>query len=902
MKKMITFILGMALSGAIMADTFYLQSNINGGTTIDKSLWFDAPSGGTDMATLGADFFGNNFNLQTNQVWNTDMVSFDGTLVIEDVPAANATPIVLGSTNWLVNGLNISTYAKISHATQTVFQVASMDVSSNVVFRNIGAPDNYMELSVTTLTGSGVITFGQQSSDDAFGFGLSVSDGTGFSGTIYSSYGPLSFNSALTLSNATLNVDTAQASAAVVLDNSATFNQMVHGGSSVPAGTYTAAQLNVETGSSRYSGSGSITILTDTIPEPLTFYLHANMLAGSTPNDKTLWFDDPVGGTSQYDLDAPNTGNNFDMNGYEFRTASGSSHTFAGTLLVGASTLAMMYADEWNLAGMNVSDGTLLLRPHRTTVDMNVEELTVGASGIMDVRTLTGNNVVNLSVADLSGSGHIRFGIDSYSNDTNGVWSLSVTDPDSEFNGTVDLTRGELTFNSSFALSNATFAVNLVEDNSIVLNADVSFGKVILSSGLEAGTYTVSQLNSELGADRFSGTGTITVLTGPTVFYLHAAVPANQSILDKELWFDDPSGGSIMTENDSFSGNRFDVNGFDWRALGTSGTSEFEGTVVVGAAGSGLCLQYTADWLLTGGMDIDEYALIRPHRTAVSMTVANLALGSSGELVFRTLTGNNVQDLSVANISGSGTIEFGISSYENDINGVWGLSITDTTSEFTGAISLVRGQLTFASEFTLRDASFVIASTENNSVVLANDVTFNNVEFGAVTLTDGTYTASELNSALGTSRFSGAGTVTLVDTQAATFENWAVDNGLSGDNALTSADPDSDGMDNLLEYALGGIPNTDDAASVLPEFTMVDVDGTNWIEYVYNRRLDAGARGLAYDVILSADLTAGSWSNIGQTAEFGSAPIDEDFESVTNRIATDVSVRFTTLKVTETQD
>lgn len=131
------------------------------------------------------------------------------------------------------------------------------------------------------------------------------------------------------------------------------------------------------------------------------------------------------------------------------------------------------------------------------------------------------------------------------------------------------------------------------------------------------------------------------------------------------------------------------------------------------------------------------------------------------------------------------------------------------------------------------------------------------------------------------------------------FETWAGAQGLSGDDAAADADPDEDGMENLLEYALGGNPVSNDVVSILPAFSMVDGSGTNWLEYVYNRRRDAEARGLDYDMILTEDLIAGSWTNIGQSAETGSASIDDDFEIVTNRIAVDVSVKFATLEVTE---
>jgi hypothetical protein len=49
-----------------------------------------------------------------------------------------------------------------------------------------------------------------------------------------------------------------------------------------------------------------------------------------------------------------------------------------------------------------------------------------------------------------------------------------------------------------------------------------------------------------------------------------------------------------------------------------------------------------------------------------------------------------------------------------------------------------------------------------------------------------------------------------------TYETWAADNNLTGGDALRTADLEPDGIENLLEYVLGGNPTTDDAAAILP--------------------------------------------------------------------------------------
>ncbi|MEA2067844.1 MAG: hypothetical protein U9P12_01475, partial [Verrucomicrobiota bacterium] len=349
---------------------------------------------------------------------------------------------------------------------------------------------------------------------------------------------------------------------------------------------------------------------------------------------------------------------------------------------------------------------------------------------------------------------------------------------------------------------------------------------------------------------------------------------------DYSVWFDDPVAGSVMTAGDAFSGNRFDVQEWDWRAPNTASTTTFDGTLVVGSASAKICLQYAADWHLAG-MDIDGYALIRPHRAEVSMSVADLALGSSGTLGFRTLTGgNNAQNLSVANISGSGSIQFG-TSYANDTNALWNLSVSDATPEFTGSVVLLRGQLTFGSVFALDSAKLLIVEAEDNRVVLANDVSFGSVEFGAGTLAPGTYTATELNTALGTDRFSGSGILTTGSSEY--YVHWTASYPALGSSTNYTDDPDADGMNNLAEYALGGNPVLPDAETVLPTAGMDAAGGTNWLNYAYSRRLDAEARGLSY-AVLSGDDLLGTISR--PTEEVGSSAVDPEFETVTNRMPT----------------
>lgn len=117
------------------------------------------------------------------------------------------------------------------------------------------------------------------------------------------------------------------------------------------------------------------------------------------------------------------------------------------------------------------------------------------------------------------------------------------------------------------------------------------------------------------------------------------------------------------------------------------------------------------------------------------------------------------------------------------------------------------------------------------------------------------------------------------------YDTWADEVGLSGANAHTLADPEGDGMVNLLEYACGGSPTRAGDANPLNVTHLHPDRGFQGVEFLYHRRRDAGARGLTYTVQATSNLVSSGWTRHGIT-EVGTAVMDADFEWVTNRIET----------------
>ncbi len=77
----------------------------------------------------------------------------------------------------------------------------------------------------------------------------------------------------------------------------------------------------------------------------------------------------------------------------------------------------------------------------------------------------------------------------------------------------------------------------------------------------------------------------------------------------------------------------------------------------------------------------------------------------------------------------------------------------------------------------------------------------------------------------------------------------AADNAVSG----MTADPDGDGLANLVEYGLGGNPLFNDSAALILPPTIADSGGTNYLTYQY--RLNAGASDATTTPQVSGDLT-----------------------------------------------
>ena len=110
---------------------------------------------------------------------------------------------------------------------------------------------------------------------------------------------------------------------------------------------------------------------------------------------------------------------------------------------------------------------------------------------------------------------------------------------------------------------------------------------------------------------------------------------------------------------------------------------------------------------------------------------------------------------------------------------------------------------------------------------------------------------------------------------------------LSADDQKMDADPDQDGLKNLIEYALNADPNNPDSHTKLP--TLDDSSGS--LKVTFLRYKTPADYGISYHVELSTNLISGTWSEAAVTIEVDTNQdgVPANFEKVTATANTSIA-------------
>ncbi|MEY3894708.1 MAG: hypothetical protein RLZZ214_227, partial [Verrucomicrobiota bacterium] len=251
---------------------WYLRANQNSSQHWNTyATWWSQPVGGVQLTafsrgTIGDRFHTNGFELRTKNSYYPPEQAFDGNNIVLDGAAAKlniALTSYYGSSGMPTNRIpSLTTYggsiAPVSTSLTQILTVGTFDSQGTTKVSNggnAGNPASGVNLKVTTLKGTGdlLLTNAVGTTGTLGSTLLNISNATSYRGKLNLAAGTLSFPSALT-SSGPLALSTGSA----VTNNSVVkVARLSIGNAVMPAGTYTAAQLNGK--GVTFSGTGTIT-------------------------------------------------------------------------------------------------------------------------------------------------------------------------------------------------------------------------------------------------------------------------------------------------------------------------------------------------------------------------------------------------------------------------------------------------------------------------------------------------------------------------------------------------------------------------------------------------------------------------------------------------------------------
>jgi len=179
--------------------------------------------------------------------------------------------------------------------------------------------------------------------------------------------------------------------------------------------------------------------------------------------------------------------------------------------------------------------------------------------------------------------------------------------------------------------------------------------------------------------------------------------------------------------------------------------------------------------------------------------------------------------------------------------------ILSGSNTYTGPTTVLAGTLSISSAFLADTSTLTIASGAVMNLNFSGSDTIATLVLGGAIVPAGTY-----NSAHPTygAYFTGAGS--LIVTSGPSFDNWInTFTSLSLQDRAATSDPDHDGINNLLEYALGGNPTLASLAPwPLPHTT------TGKLALTFTRTLSTTDLTLT---VQAADSPAGPWTDLASS-------------------------------------
>jgi len=619
-------------------------------------------------------------------------------------------------------------------------------------------------------------------------------------------------------------------------------------GQTLPAGNLTSTQNSATpfqtsaltlAGAAPASGNASITLAGQTIETTaLTLAATGPSLAYtvttalSSPTDFFVTGD----GTASYTLTAPLSGNGSLTKSGNATLALTAANTFTGGTTVAAGTLSLGNATALGSGPVTLSGGALSAAPSSNPTLAN--PLVFAAD-----TTLTGNltfsGPAQLSLANrilTVPSGAVTLsGIlsdDAARNLTKAGPGTLVLSAANTYRGSTTLSAGALRVTHPAALGNST--AKLFPPGGAALAALELAGEITVNRPVELAMHNTvghAQLRNASGNNTFS-----------------AALTLN--------------GGGARWEITSLAGNLTVsgpvsniVSGTDtWRTLYLNGPAAgaFTGTVAESPTSKLNLTVVSGAWSLSG-----------PAKTYTGPTFV-----TGGSLRADTALASAVTVQSGATFAGSGSTS---STLTIQTGATFSTRLTDWNA-LPSAFSAAQLIATGATSWTVRlDASGLANFSES-----ARTVPLVSTSGGLVNVAPASITLVPVGfPGLGTFSFSTSGNSLALVYAPNLYAAWTAGVAWGGANSAPTADPDADGLPNLLEYALGGTP-TNPSSAPLPTLQVNGVSPQpTYLQLTFTRLADPA---LTYEAQASADLITWDtpfWSSTGAANLAGSVTVTD---------------------------
>ena len=532
------------------------------------------------------------------------------------------------------------------------------------------------------------------------------------------------------------------------------------------------------------------------------------------------------------------------------------SNTYTGTTTVNGGTLSLGNGT----ANTNLADGATVSIAFGTTVNLNFTGTDTVGKLIIDGQTLSGGTYSSSTPvygSYFTGSGSLTVLNQSgtWTSTASGNWSDSSkwltnvvatgTDKTATFSAGTGSEAITVTLDSSRDIANLAFsnANYTITGNTLTLDSTTTLSSISVASG---NTATISSPLAGTADVEKSGVGTLTLSGGLSYSGTTTVVGGTLALQGGGGGGSTYNGGSLSINGAStlrVNGQRYNFNGktFTFDSVG-GGTLD-----AIASGAGGLVFEGSNTFATSGGAQ----NIISGTKSGGGNEGFNLNGGNTA--IFDVATGSDAtSDLKVTGtIWNTGNVTK---------NGAGRLEIS-APQQYAGTTTVNEGTL------ILGDGTNNIGLSDSNDVTVETGATLrlnysvgntdsiDELWLGGVQQSPGVYGAGTYSGVT----ITGTGTLTVQNGPITDpFANWMATNypGIVSPNNQPGADPDNDGIANLVEYVLqGGNPSVS-TTGILPT---VNASGANFV-FTYFRR--AAATGTIQTFESSTTLGAGSWTPV----------------------------------------